>query len=390
MISTALSTGFLVVIWGSLLYRLHALGWRLRDAIQRANVATHLLIALTFLTLYPPVYLLIDRVVGVPNIARLIGNCFGVVGGWFFRPVVAQLERVTQRGRVQSVLDSVWLPILTMVTLTFLFNRAALPISAPLDFQTRYSTIPFMAPYRIVLMAYVALVAGRVFLLSLQNLAVIERNPQPYRRVQARLQLVGWALCVGYALQECVFIILALLGVVPQGAYPALLANICLGGGILCLLSNALFDAWHWIRQYRTHRRLYRLWRDLYDLDPNFALEPPRSRWADTFSFGDLGFQLYRRTIEIYDGLNALKPYVEASPPATSNPDASSAAVTIHAAMTAKRHGRLATHHNAVSLLPAVAEHEDERQALERVAVAYRRIVRSQANTAVVKDEVVL
>jgi hypothetical protein len=61
----------------------------------------------------------------------------------------------------------------------------------------------------------------------------------------------------------------------------------------LCLLWN----------NYRTYRRLYPLWRDLYQASPGIALHPP------TRSMTHLNYRLYRRVIEIRDGLLALRSY---------------------------------------------------------------------------------
>lgn len=379
-----LNTGLVILIWGTLVYKLYALHWRLRDAVQRAYYRTHLLIALTFTVLYPPLYLALDRFVGIPNVARLVGNCLGVVGGYFFQPVTAKLDLAARKGRVQAFLESGWLPAATIAALALLFSRASLPISAPLDFQARYSTVAFMAPYRLVLMLYVGLVAGRVFLLSLRNWEIVEHNPRPYRRVQTHLQTVGWGFCVGYAFQEAAYIGLEFAGRVSPHAYPVALANVCLTGGIVLLLSSALFDTWHWLGQYRVHRRLYPLWRDLYRATPSIALDPPRSAWSDALDMGNLSLRLYRRVVEIRDGMVALEPYVDETLPAaihdrgfgrrTRYGSALTHAVRLRAAMAAKRAGHTAMRPTHMPLIPPGNTFEEEVRVLERTAIAYRRV----------------
>jgi hypothetical protein len=51
------------------------------------------------------------------------------------------------------------------------------------------------------------------------------------------------------------------------------------------------------------YRRLYPLWRDLYQVVPRVAIDPP------TRSLTHLSYRLHRRVIEIYDGLLALRSY---------------------------------------------------------------------------------
>jgi hypothetical protein len=63
---------------------------------------------------------------------------------------------------------------------------------------------------------------------------------------------------------------------------------------------SALYDWWD---NYRIYRRLYPLWRDLYQVVPRIAIDPP------TRSLTHLSYRLHRRVIEIYDGLLALRPY---------------------------------------------------------------------------------
>jgi hypothetical protein len=58
-----------------------------------------------------------------------------------------------------------------------------------------------------------------------------------------------------------------------------------------------------WWDNYHIYRRLYPLWRDLYQVTPRIALHPP------TRSMTDLNYRLYRRVIEISDGLLALRSY---------------------------------------------------------------------------------
>jgi len=58
-----------------------------------------------------------------------------------------------------------------------------------------------------------------------------------------------------------------------------------------------------WLRRHRAHRHLYPLWRDLYQVNPEIALLRPLPRLIDALILYDLDFRLYRRVVEIRDGI---------------------------------------------------------------------------------------
>jgi hypothetical protein len=66
-----------------------------------------------------------------------------------------------------------------------------------------------------------------------------------------------------------------------------------------------------WAGRLRAYQRLYCLWAALYAVDPRIALDPPPSRRADLLNLRDLDFRLYRRFIEIQDGLLVLQPHMD-------------------------------------------------------------------------------
>lgn len=66
-----------------------------------------------------------------------------------------------------------------------------------------------------------------------------------------------------------------------------------------------------WMRDYSAYQRLRPLWIVLYRADPEIALEPPVPVIMDWVGTVDLKYRLYRRVIEIRDGLLKLHPYQE-------------------------------------------------------------------------------
>ena len=73
---------------------------------------------------------------------------------------------------------------------------------------------------------------------------------------------------------------------------------------VLVLLGIVLPALAGWVSRFRLYRRLSPLWTVLYRADPAIALDPP-----GVLALGKLKLRLYRRVIEIRDGLLALQPY---------------------------------------------------------------------------------
>lgn len=372
------SAALVVAMWGYLLVQLQALHWQMRDAAQRANCLSLFVVSLTLTVFHPPVYRAIDRIVGIPNFARLLGNGLGVVAAWVFQPVIIRLLHYEERKRG---VPGIGLMVATIATMAVLFSRASVPIESPLDFQARYSAAPYIAEYRLVLLAYIGVLVSQIFVRSLQNGRVIRSIPQPYLRLQARLQTIGWGLGTAYAAIECGYIVLALSGVVSPHSYPTALAYGIFASGCLTLVSGGLLGLYHWAEQYRVYRLLYPLWRDLYAATPGIALDPPHSAAVDALMLRNLRLRLYRRVVEIRDGGVALQRYTDTTMteraaeicrvngvPETETP-ASVEAITWAIAMRAKQRGRPAA--APVTTTPRDDDFDAEVRHLRRVAAAY-------------------
>ena len=300
-----------LLVWGSLIWKLQTLGWRPRDTIQRSYCGALLALALVLTVFHPPVYRAVDRIMGIPNFSRFLGNSLGVISAWAFQPLITKLLRYQARGR--GVLASAWLMIGTIGVMIFLFHRMSVPQSAPTDFQERYGAAPFVAEYRIVLFAYIGLAMYNLFALSLRNGAVVRSINQWHRRLWARLQTIGWDLGTAYSTNECVYVVLRRSRFAHHAPYDLLLANILLTGFLVMILSGGVLGLFHWVAQYRALRQLFPLWRDLYRATPQIALDPPPSEGADMRALRNVGFRLYRRVTEIHDGIMALQSYTDAT-----------------------------------------------------------------------------
>ncbi len=238
-----------------------------------------------------------------------------------------------------------------------------------------------------MLFAYIGLTMYNLFALSLRNGRVVRSISQPHRRLWARLQTVGWGLGTAYDANECIYVMLRRSPFAHNAPYDRLLAKILLTSFLVTILSGAGLGLLHWLGQYRALRQLYPLWRDLYRVTPQIALDPPSSEGADTVAFRDVGFRLYRRVTEIHDGITALESYSDAS--MTEKADRvykqmcitrQQAGVTVEALMLAQaihaKQGGNRTSEPLLSPLMTMEENlEHEVQHLKGVARAYRGIL---------------
>jgi hypothetical protein len=300
-----------VMAWSACLYKLRDLRRDWRNPTLRALCAAIAFPALAF-TLAPPwVYLRVDRVLEVANLATL-----GIYGCVVVHSATAQIllllwtypsEQVWRRARWRLLVCG--LALATMITL---FLLASVPEERPTDFDARYAGTPPIGAF--LLVYFTAFAVG---------LAGIARLCWRYGRVAGRLWLrrglritaVGAGFALGYCGCKLVYVVGRLLG----EDLPAwnLAAPVCAAIGAPLLCVGLTIPGWGprlsalrgGIDRYRSYRELRPLWLALCQATPEIALVPPTSAATDTLAFSDVDFRLYRRVIEIRDGWLALRPY---------------------------------------------------------------------------------
>jgi len=384
MSSVLVSTAIATILWGNLFYKLLRFRRRPQNDAQRANSLALLCMALCFTVLDPPLYAVIDRVTGVPNLARLLANSSGVVAACAFAPVATELSEATPRDR--GIWDSWWLMALTLALMIGLFFRADLPISAPGGFPERYDTVPAVAAYRCVFLGYIGLTCCRCFVLWQRFSAAVRAVTRPALRRQVRLQTVGWALGAAYCAQECAYILLRATGAAAPSAYSPALAYGLLAGCFALILSDGFFSVWDWGERYRTYGALSPLWHDLFAVLPGIALDPSHAGQGRAAVVGDLDFRLHRRATEIRDGVMTLQPYLDRAMVrwarryclrigvAHEAMGQYVEAVTLAAAIRARRCKERARRPLTEPLLPDTADLDGDVRHLRAVAVAYRQV----------------
>ncbi|MEV4442517.1 MAB_1171c family putative transporter [Streptomyces sp. NPDC049577] len=128
---------------------------------------------------------------------------------------------------------------------------------------------------------------------------------------------IGAGACLIYCLNRLLSVIAVQCGLDPLEW--ELLTPVANGTGILFLVAGLTMPSWgprvsdgrRLVRNFVTYQRLHPLWRALSTAVPAIALNPrPATRLAHLLP-GDIDFRLYRRVIEIQDGLLALRPYMD-------------------------------------------------------------------------------
>jgi hypothetical protein len=136
-----------------------------------------------------------------------------------------------------------------------------------------------------------------------------------------RLLAAGAAVGLVYVAYDLAFLAASQLGRAQWLGDQQLITQGLSVASVLLMVLGFTMPAWgprvglprllHWVRRYRSHRRLYPLWRDLCRAVPDVALLQPTGRWRDAVAVQDLGFALHRRVIEIRDARLALRPYLD-------------------------------------------------------------------------------
>jgi hypothetical protein len=339
------------LFWAGSLLRIPAAR---RSAPQRTLCLSLAAFAAALTLNLPTVYVAFDRAVGVPNLADLGEHVCGV---WGVAGILRLARQVTAAAPVGRAWHELAMPGLATVALTVLFVLAPIPAEAP-SFTTAYGHLPEITAYWIVTIAYFGITLAALARLSLRYAGRVRR---PSLRIGLQVLGAGVALGVAYSLSKLAELVAAQLPHADAAQHvAATTGHILLAVGALTMSVGLLIPALgprlraveRAARAYVALRRLRPLWETLWQANPDILLDPPPARWRDLLVFGQLESRLYRRVIEIEDGLLALRPYVtddvahEALAAATEaglvgrDRDATVDACCLAVAVAAKRSGR--------------------------------------------------
>ena len=304
-----------VVAWVAVAYKALPLRWP-RENVSVTYWLILLFSALAVTALLPPIYLALDRLTGIPNLARLLANGSTLIASWLVQLSIWRLN-YPEREQMPRVRSS------GLVMLAFLVILAGLFVIAPIggeeagDFTGRYVQEPTVQLYRGVFLGYLAFTAIEFIRLSWRY---IGRVTLPILILSEYLLILGAALGFAYTANELSRIACSLIGVTYPLPAAAQATRALLSGGLILMIVGSTLPTWgryfgadrlaRKLAMYHTYRRLYPLWRAIYHAFPHVILAVPRwdSPIADALTV-DLRFLFYRRVIEIRDGYVALRGY---------------------------------------------------------------------------------
>ncbi|MBP2183404.1 MAB_1171c family putative transporter [Amycolatopsis magusensis] len=238
----------------------------------------------------PVVYAAIGDLAGVSHAARLVSHAGMVFTAWAGQEFMAGLT-----GRARGTRGQAWWAGGAFAVMCLLFVSLA---------DIRPET-PRVMEYCLV---YAAAQLPALLAVIASGARYARETHDAVLRTGLRLIVAGTALSLLYLLNKSILAVTPRLDsafpfgrtVLPSKVLPTT-------AYLLVLLGAALPAVTGWLHRHRLYRRLGPLWTALYRAEPSIALDPPRT--PDALVVRGLRLRLYRRVIEIRDGLLALQPY---------------------------------------------------------------------------------
>ncbi|MGH3722666.1 MAG: MAB_1171c family putative transporter [Mycobacterium sp.] len=299
-------------------------------------------IAVTLAT--PPVYEKFDSLTGVHNMGRLVLNLSGGMAWTACVLIVITFwgesgPRAVQRTRV-------WVGMAVAIGgALILCWIVAPPSELPPDFYSAHGAKPAWVLYMLIYLITYGLGA---LLIIVKCLQYARFHDVAWLRRSMLLTAAGATMCLLFCIMRAHS---AIYGMITNDSYSwqrlaplaatvgQILIVIGLAGPSFSLLVSSARQR---IQTYRSHRQLEPLWTALYEGNTQIALAPPKA------AVGDHNYRLYRRIVEIRDGLSAIRPYLAEDSSTTS------AARQIHAAIEQQR---MAPQNDKSSATKIIGEH---------------------------------
>ncbi|MFG2986159.1 MAB_1171c family putative transporter [Streptomyces sp. NPDC048258] len=381
-----------VISWSAFVYKLRDL---LRD---RGNPDLRLLclaiatFATPFVVAAPWVYVRIDRLLGITNIATLITYTSVAICLASFLALLVRWSSAQDRVRL-------WHRVLVAYAVTSVGSMITLFVLGDVsdgehhvDFDVHYAETPYITQF---LLIYALLfVVGMTGLMNMcwRYAKAVDR---PWLRRGLRVVAAGAVFGLGYGIPKVVSLTWDLVGTSPLHFVSVVVAPMSASVSAWLFAVGFTMPAWGVgldsararIIHYRAYRRLHPLWAALTEAFPEVVLFPdlhPKSP-RRAFTDDDLSFLVGRLTVEILDGQLALLPYIDpavarnmrevsaAKGISADETEALVEAAQIRAGLQALKEGGDIRHAAAVPPDPAAGDMRVERKRLMRVADAFRR-----------------
>jgi hypothetical protein len=315
-----------VLLWWAVLGRVPAIRRRPNDPVLRSYWSALLCLAGAVTVLIPSIQLPVDRVVGVPNLALLVGHGLALGCATSAQAFLLYSSSPPDEARPR-VRRQVWLLVGTLIAMAVLFTVG----------QTQHATFDLFSGD---VTAWPAVLFWLLYLANL-GLALInavrliwrwrwasltdradraDRADRDVLRVGLGLLTAGAAVGLVYVGYHLVFLVASQRGQTQRLGDPQLVTQGLSAASVVLIVAGFNMPTWgprvglvrwlRWVGRYRAARRLYPLWRVLWRAVPSIALEPPSVWWRDALTLrGGVSFRLQRLCVELRDGQVKLRPW---------------------------------------------------------------------------------
>ncbi|AOS62958.1 MAB_1171c family putative transporter [Actinoalloteichus hymeniacidonis] len=254
-----------------------------------------------------------------PNLGRLLSNTATLTAALAALTLVLYLAYPQEQARTR-VPRRLATYVVSVIAMWVLFFVSDIPESRGL-FSEYYSTHPTLAGYVLVYSAYLGTVLVDLGRLTLRYSSATSGA----LRVGLRLLALGCLLGLSYIAEKLVSTLRQTLhgpdaaaefcvhpfenfGCTMAVGMPAISVLVMLIGISLPVAAPVVVRVVRWPLEYRVHRELRPLWNALYSAVPEIALTSPQAV-TGSYARRDVGMRLYRRVIEIRDGVLVVRPY---------------------------------------------------------------------------------
>jgi len=284
------------------------------NATQRLLWAAVLALAVGMTLEIPVVAESVEQLPGTPtNSLHLVKHILVVVAAGLVVEVARDLAlppREARRGRMRRAVAQ----LVMVVLLVELFAAAPVHDSDLEGLTTAAVGEPALLAYWAVYV--LALGSAEIRIVAVAWSSVRTFPPGTLRNAM-RLMGVGAAVGVLYCLNKAAYLVSATImdGIWPDAEAAEQIQSAVLAATVCIMAAGLLWPMaaeWPPVRRLaalRTHRRLYPLWRSYYEAEPSIALDDAAQSPSVVAGLRDIELRLYRRIIEIRDGMLAVRPY---------------------------------------------------------------------------------
>lgn len=309
-----------ILLWSAVLGKVPTIRRRPNDLVLRAYWSALLCLAAAVTMLIPPVQLVVDRRVGVPSLALLVGHSLALGCATSAQAFLLYSSSPPDEARPR-VRRQVWLLVGTLIAMAALFVVGQTQ-HATFDLfsgdVTAWPAVLFWLLYLSIL--GLALVNAVRLIWRWRWASLSDRADRDLLRGGLGLLTAGAAVGLVYVGYHLVFLAASQRGQAQRLGDPQLITQGLSGASVLLIVAGFTLPAWgprvglvrwlRWVGRYRAHRRLYPLWRSLWRAVPSIALEPSSAWWRDALTLrGGMTYRLQRRCVEIRDGQVKLRPW---------------------------------------------------------------------------------